>query len=137
MRTVKYKYIKNYYEDLANTPPADALRSPTFRSMQKLRDEQSLNVAQSSCFLFPRPIDELYDIQSDPHELHNLATDPSYQEVLMKMQNHLQSIRVSTNDMLPKRRTEDEFDRETGVPLSNRKRPRDSKLTMTQASDSK
>ena len=54
VRSKRYKYIRNFYNDLPLTPPADALRSPTYRTMQKLRDEGSLNPAQMVCFAKPR-----------------------------------------------------------------------------------
>jgi arylsulfatase A-like enzyme len=35
-------------------------------------------------------IDELYDLEHDPHELHNRASDPAYRELLAEMQAHMQ-----------------------------------------------
>ena len=50
VRSKRFKYIRNFYDDLPLTPPADALRSPTYRTMQKLRDHGKLNAAQLACF---------------------------------------------------------------------------------------
>ena len=130
VRTKKFKYIKNFYPDLPNTPSADALRSATFRSMQKLRDEGKLNEAQMRCFISPRLEEELYDIQNDPFELENLAVNPNYAEILKELREEMEKIRNQTNDILPEIRTPDEFDRETGQPNKFRIRPRPAKSEM-------
>ena len=62
------------YADLPNTPPADAVRSLTFQAMRRLRDAGRLTPEQMTCFTRPRPKEELYDAEADPHELRNLAS---------------------------------------------------------------
>jgi arylsulfatase A-like enzyme len=130
LRTKKYKYIRNFYPDLPNTPSADALRSPTFRTMQKLYAEGKLNDAQLRCFSSPRPEEELYDMESDPYEINNLAGNKEYFSVLEKFRKEMKEIRMSLHDSLPTKRTPDEFDRETGQPNKYRIRPRPSKAEM-------
>ena len=130
IRTTQFKYIRNFYPDLPNTPPADALRSPTFQSMRSLHKEKQLDENQLGCFIQPRPQEELYDIKNDPYELRNLALDPTYQETLTLLRGYMEKTRQETQDQLPKKRTADEFDRETGEPLPNRIRPRPSKTEM-------
>ena len=56
--------------------------------VQVIRDlhrEGKLNEQQSRPFTSRRPPEELYDLQSDPHELINLATDPKHRHRLTKM----------------------------------------------------
>lgn len=130
IRDQRYKYIRNFYSDLPNTPPADALRSPTFAEMRKLRETGALNEAQLACFRQPRPEEELYDALEDPYELNNLAADPTHGETLNTLRAQLNTIREKTNDVLPERRTPDEFTRDTGLPLPVRQRPRPSKAEM-------
>jgi arylsulfatase A-like enzyme len=130
VRTGRYKYIRNFYPDLPNTPPADALRSPTFASMLNLRDEGKLNADQMACFRQPRPEEELYDLQSDPFELDNKAADPAFASTLQELRGYMEAIREKTGDVVPAQRTPDEFTRDSGQPLSNRKRPRPSKAEM-------
>ncbi|HEX7901922.1 MAG TPA: sulfatase [Planctomycetota bacterium] len=112
-RSLKYKYIRNDYHDLPMTPSADIVRSPTYKAMK--------------ADVKPRPEEELYDLESDPHELENLAGDSRYQRILGKIEDALEEWEASTKDVKPAARTPDEFDRKTGEPLPNRQRPRPSK----------
>ncbi len=128
-RSEKYKYIRNDDGDRPLTPPADAVRSPTFVAMRRLRDEGKLTPAQGACFVSPRPSEELYDVDADPHELHDLAGDPKYAGVLGDTRRALSKWARETGDVLPARPSPDEFDRETGEPLPNRVRPRPTKPT--------
>ena len=130
VRTKKFKYIKNFYPDLPNTPSADAFLSGTFTSMLKLKEEGLLTEAQLTCFELPRPEEELYDIANDMFELNNLSENPDYAEDLAMMRDTLKKIRVQTKDSLPEFRTPDEFDRMTGKPNLFRKRPRPAKKEM-------
>ena len=130
IRTVRFKYIKNYYTDLPNTPPADAFRGKTYQSMLRLRQDNKLTEAQLKCFEVPRPKEELYDIINDPYELQNLVKNQEYQEILENMRIRLDEIRQQTNDYIPEKRTPDDFDRITGLPTQFRIRPRPSKAAM-------
>ena len=124
VRSLRYKYIRNDYPDLPATPPADAGRSLTFQAMRRLRKQGMLNRNETSCFLKPRPVEELYDVALDPHELNNLAADRKYTKVLEAHRRALADWSGGTDFRIPGVRTPDEFDRETGAPLPNRIRPR-------------
>lgn len=130
IRDKQFKYIRNYYNDLPNTPSADALRSITFRKMQEMQKNGELSVAQQACFIQPRPKEELYDLTNDPFELRNLAGDKNHKNVLKRLRFHMDSIQQLTGDKLPSKRTPDEFDRTTGMPTKYRIRPRPSKDEM-------
>jgi hypothetical protein len=95
--------------------------------MRRLRDAGKLTPAQSACFISPRPAEELYDVNADPHELINLAGNRRYAEVLGEMRRALSAWARETSDVLPKQLSPDEFDRETGEPLPGRVRPRQKK----------
>ena len=86
--------------------------------MQKLRDEGSLNPAQMVCFAKPRAVEELYDLNKDPFELKNLATEPDYAQTLKRLRYALEKWQAKTKDFLPKVRTPDEFHRESGLSHS-------------------
>jgi arylsulfatase A-like enzyme len=123
-RSERFKYIRNDDHESPLTPPADAVRSPTFGAMRRLRDAGKLTPAQRSCFDRPRAAEELYDVDADPHELVNLAGDPRFADVLRSMRQALSEWSRETGDVQPQTLTPDEFDRETGEPLPGRVRPR-------------
>ena len=127
VRTERFKYIRNDYPDLAGTPSADAGRSPTMDAIRRLRKEGNLTALQSRSFQAPRPAEELYDVLADPHEINNLANNPRYAKTLSELREKLNTWGRETNDVMPARRTPDEFDRETGQPLPGRKLPRSGK----------
>jgi N-sulfoglucosamine sulfohydrolase len=109
--------IRNSRPYLAWQGPADSVRSPSHRSLQQARVGRQLSAAQADVFLSPRPLVELYDLQQDPHQLHNLAGTPE----LADRQKHLQSVLdqwiADTKDSVPEEISHDGFDRETGEAL--------------------
>jgi arylsulfatase A-like enzyme len=133
-RSQKYKYIKNDDHERPLTPPADAVRSPTFVAMRRIREAGRLAPAQRACFVSPRPVEELYDVGADPHELVNLAGDPTYAEILADMRRALSKWVRETGDVVPEGLSPDEFDRETGEPLPDRVRPRPAKKGVPSSS---
>jgi len=130
VRSKEFLYIRNFLPEYAKTPPADAVRSPTFEVMREMRDAGELTEAQMVVFNKPAPEEELYDVQDDPYQMHNLANDPEYTGQLEQFRKELAAFQSRTDDVFPEFRTPDEFDRELGTPLENRERPRPSKEEM-------
>lgn len=118
VRTERYLLIRNWVTDVPRTPPADAVRSPTFQAMRRLRDAGQLTPEQMQCFVLPTSEIELYDTQVDFHNLHNLADKPEMREIGDKLQTVLSEWMQRTNDAVPPQLTPDRFDRETGLPIS-------------------
>ena len=131
VRTENFKLIVNDYTDTPLTPGADAVRGVAYREMQRLEAAGQLSDFQQQCFIVPRPAIELYDLRYDPGEFANLAAVPAYAPVVAELSAKLTQWRKETGDVAPARRTPDEFDRESGAPLPNRKRPRANKAEMT------
>jgi N-sulfoglucosamine sulfohydrolase len=130
IRDERYNYIRNFFNDLPATPPADALNSPTFAEIRRLERSGELDAYQRSLYFEPRPEEELYDVVNDPHELNNLAGDPEYQKVLQRMRTGLLEFMETYNDGIPRLRTPDEFHRISGARLPNNNRPRTPKKEM-------
>ncbi|MEM9718466.1 MAG: sulfatase [Bacteroidota bacterium] len=127
----EWKLIRNTYGELAGTPPADALRSPTFKAMLQLKAAEKLTEAQFACFRLPRGEYELYKLSDDPNELHNLIHEPAYALIREELKKALNDWGQITGDFIPTQRTPDEFDRVSGEPIpSVRKRPRPDKKVM-------
>jgi len=133
IRSTRFKYIRNFDSDLPNTPPADAVRSLTFQAMRRLRDVGRLSPDQMGCFTKPKPVEELYDLESDPHELNNLAANPKQAATLKELREALAKWQKETADPMPGVRAKDEFNRETGEPLPNRQRPRPNKQKLLES----
>jgi N-sulfoglucosamine sulfohydrolase len=133
VRGEKFKYIRNYYDDLPPTPPADAVRGVTYKALCKLHESAELSVTEGQLFWDPRPREELYDCSGDPHELKNLANDPGHVITLGLMRDALQKWERDTMDRVPELRTADEFDRREGKPTPARIRPRWSRKKMVEA----
>jgi arylsulfatase A-like enzyme len=100
VRDRRFKYIRNYepfktYYQYMNTPEQG-------RTMSEIRRVQADGSASSDVaqFLAPsKPIEELYDIDADPHEMHNLAADPAHRETLARLrQAHLDWV-LETRDL--------------------------------------
>jgi N-sulfoglucosamine sulfohydrolase len=129
VRSERFKYIHNDYPELPNTPPADGVRSLTYQAMERLRDLGYLTKDKLACFE-PRSAEEFYDLANDPFELRNLAQDLRYASELRRHRAALAAWTKETNDVMPARRSPDEFNRETGEPLPNRVRPRPGKSSL-------
>lgn len=117
VRSKTHLYIRNEYPDLPGTPPADAVRSITYQAMVSEYAKGRLPADQSTTFVAPRPGEELYDTEKDPHSLHNLANDEDHAEVLRELRDALDAWKVETEDTPREVRRPDEFDRTTGDRL--------------------
>jgi uncharacterized sulfatase len=86
VRDKQYKYIRNYeplktFYQYMNTPEKGA----TMQALRQgyLNDQLS---KQAAFFFSPnKPVEELYDVSLDPHELVNLATSPDHQTILERL----------------------------------------------------
>jgi N-sulfoglucosamine sulfohydrolase len=123
VRTSRFKYIRDFSPEFPLTPPADIVRTITFQAMRKLRDLGKLTPDQMASFVAPRPVEELFDVQSDPDELRNLAGDAAHAAVLADMRARLARWQSETNDGNPASLRPDEFDRETGVRIRGNPHP--------------
>ena len=82
----RYRYVRNFNPHLhrgifAGYPYGQA----GWKSLGKTRRDGKLNTAQESFWRKPQPVEELYDTQSDPWEVKNLANSPEHQSQLKLM----------------------------------------------------
>ena len=100
MRSVcngRYVYIRNYMPQLpCGQHVSYMFETPTTRVWKKLFDEGKLTPEQAH-FWQPKPAEELYDLENDRDEVHNLATSPAHQTILQELRqahkNHVLAIR--------------------------------------------
>jgi arylsulfatase A-like enzyme len=92
VRDKRYKYIRNFMPDRpymqANKYKEQSY--PAWNLMKELKAQGKLTAAQAAFTADRRPEEELYDIQSDPHELKNLAGAEAHRDVLTKMRGELE-----------------------------------------------
>ena len=117
VRDGEYLYILNLSPEQPWQGPADAVRSPSFASLQAARAKNALSPAQQDVFLAPRPKEELYRVADDPDQVKNLAADPAHGAALKRLRDVMTKWREETADSVPSDPSVDGFHRETGERL--------------------
>ncbi len=85
VRDKRFRYTRNYMPHRIYGQYLQYLwRAPSMASWQAAYEAGELNEAQSA-FWEPKPPEELYDVTTDPHNVHNLADDPQYQTDLDRL----------------------------------------------------
>ena len=87
IRTERYKYIRNYDEGPLLQLPVDIETSLTRRDM-------------GNDHLAPRPPVEMYDLEKDQNEMHNLAGDAAHAEVEQQLATDLAAFQEASDDPL-------------------------------------
>jgi N-sulfoglucosamine sulfohydrolase len=96
VRTRQYKYIANLAFQLPYPIAGDIASSP---SWQVISSKPALGLGKRTLQHFvQRPNEELYDLSSDPDEIHNLASDPRHREALEQLRRQLDEHRRATRD---------------------------------------
>jgi arylsulfatase A-like enzyme len=99
VRTERYKYIRNFYPERPYLQPcAYKDKKEILVALRRLHKEGKLNRDQLLIFAEKRPKEELYDLQNDPWELHNLAHDSSHKQTLEKLREILNNWIRETHD---------------------------------------
>jgi len=106
IRDSRFRYVRNFHPQI---PPF-----PWLTYMEKLEASKAFRTLQKTgqpgrfeAFLAERkPVEELYDLQSDPDELVNLADDPAHRDILERMRSRLRDWMLATRDtgFLPEQR---------------------------------
>lgn len=100
IRTQSHKYIRNYLPDRSHTQPNQYKDNKTFLiHMRQLHAEGKLKKETSVFFQPNRPLEELYDLVNDPWEMHNLANDPAYSNLLAGMRAKLWQTSAEIGDL--------------------------------------
>jgi arylsulfatase A-like enzyme len=89
LRKGKYEYVRSYqpfnFDSLQNNYRYRMLAYAEWR--QRYRDGK-LSAVQRQVFE-PRAPEALYDLEKDPHETKNLATDPAHADTLADLRKRL------------------------------------------------
>ena len=101
LRTRKYKYHRNLRPELQFPFAADLYVSYTWEGVRNSAGgdiEKILLGHRPLKSYLKRPAEELYDIEKDPDEIRNLASDPQHQDVLLEMRAKLEKWQMKTGD---------------------------------------
>jgi uncharacterized sulfatase len=100
VRDRRYKYIRNFMPHLPYAQPIAYMDlMPTMREWRRLNAEGRLQGAPSLFFRATKPVEELYDTQTDPHEVHNLANNPAQAAKLAELREKLRAWMLETGDL--------------------------------------
>ncbi|MCK4966696.1 sulfatase-like hydrolase/transferase, partial [bacterium] len=85
-RDKRFRYIRNFMPEMPYAQHLEYMdMMPTMQEWRRLAAENKLEGPQKLFFREPKPLEELYDTHTDPHEINNLANNPEYKDVLEKM----------------------------------------------------
>lgn len=97
----RYKLIQNYRPKVKTLHTLDRLYSPTWDEFERLNNENKLNDRLQWYFASSKPPVEFYDLENDPGEWNNLATNPEYDSLITEYQQILGEWMNQTHDFLP------------------------------------
>ncbi|MBX9788993.1 MAG: sulfatase [Pirellulales bacterium] len=81
----RYVYVRNYLPHrIAGQHVAYMFETPTTQVWRRLHESGQLNAVQDA-FWQPRACEELYDLDCDPDETHNLAGSPEHRDLLLRL----------------------------------------------------
>ncbi|MEZ0274282.1 MAG: sulfatase-like hydrolase/transferase [Roseimicrobium sp.] len=82
----RYVYLRQYMPHLPYGQHVSyMMQMPTARVWKQAYDEGRATTEQAMFWEPTKPVEELYDLQSDPHEVKNLAGDPAHEATLDKL----------------------------------------------------
>ncbi|MBT4864692.1 MAG: sulfatase-like hydrolase/transferase [Planctomycetaceae bacterium] len=99
VRDKRYIYIRNYMpHKVYGQYIAYMFQTPTTQVWKRLYDEGKLTAAQS-VFWKTKPPEELYDLESDPDEVNNLAGSAEHGDVLQRLRKAQRSLALKIRDV--------------------------------------
>jgi arylsulfatase A-like enzyme len=93
VRDARYRYIRNFTPDRPFLQ-ANAYKErqyPVWNLLKELHAAGKLTPVQEVLCAPTMPEEELYDLDADPWEIHNLAKSPEHQEVLKRLRGALET----------------------------------------------
>ena len=100
VRDHRYKYIRNFAPELPYAQPIAYMDlMPTMQAWRRSAAAGEIEGAQRHFMAATKPPEELYDTETDPHEVINLAGDPAHADRLVRMRAALDEWIESTGDL--------------------------------------
>ena len=90
VRDERFKYLRNFKPEIPYYLPLKYREQmPIMQELLRLRDSGTLNESQAQWFRESKESEELFDLENDPHELINLASNPLYDKKLAELRSEL------------------------------------------------
>lgn len=96
LRTRRFKYHRNVAWQLDFPFPGDLYGAISWEGM---RNAEGAKIGQRTIANYiKRGPEELFDLEADPDEVHNLAKDPAHQATLLECRKRLEAWQLATED---------------------------------------
>jgi N-sulfoglucosamine sulfohydrolase len=100
VRDKRFKYIRNYEPEKPYAQHISYMdEMPTMQEWRRLNATGELKGPQTLFFQPTKPVEELYDITKDPHEINNLAGSSEHEETLRRLRKVNDEWRAETQDL--------------------------------------
>lgn len=94
----RWRYIRNYRPELPNLQHVTYLwNMPSMQEWDRLHRAGKLDAVQES-FFQAKPVEQLFDTEADPDNVHNLAGDPKHRDVLLRFRTANRAHLLATRD---------------------------------------
>lgn len=99
VRDTRFKYLRNFAPERPYAQNITYMNQmPTMKEWRRLNAEGKLTGASALHFRATKPVEELFDTESDPHEVVNLAERPEHAETLKRMRAALERWQEEVGD---------------------------------------
>lgn len=99
-RDARYRYVRNFEPLKPCSQFINTCENGT--TMKEIRKAMAAKTmpADAALYIAPRkPVEELYDLETDPHEIRNLAADPAHAEKLAELRGALTAWQLEIGDL--------------------------------------
>ena len=111
VRTERWKYIRNFMPQRPHLQPNHYKdHKPCLVALRDAAAAGQLDSVQRLLFAETRAPEELYDLDADPWEVHNLAADPAHSKTLGELRSMLEQWIEQTQDQGRTPETESRYD---------------------------
>jgi len=96
----RFRFVQNNFLNRPRIYPVDYAESiPMMADVHALRASGGLMPAQWQLSLAPKPAQEFYVLESDPHEIHNRASEQDFAEEIKRLSSVLLAWQKQTGDL--------------------------------------
>jgi len=100
VRDKRYKYIRNYMPHLPYVQPSEYPdRAEIMQELRRAVKEGRLSRTQKLFWWPTKPVEELYDTQTDPHEIRNLIDSSQHRRILERMRQEHRKWMIQMRDI--------------------------------------